>query len=84
MGTQYARKIKFLSGPAIETVVYRKSYVAVSGELQAQNQSRSKPLLTDPQSHDYKTSNPRAAGGSPLGIKPRCNPKKKQLMKMEW
>jgi hypothetical protein len=55
--------------------------VAEDNELRAQKRCEFKPLLTAPQSHAYKTSNPRAMHGHPPSIKPRCNPKKKKLMK---
>jgi hypothetical protein len=58
--------------------------VAKGGELRAQKRCEFKPLSTAPQSRAYKTSNPRAARGHPLGIKPRCDPEKKKLMKKEW
>jgi hypothetical protein len=54
------------------------------GELQAQKQCEFKLLSTAPQSCAYKTSNPRAMCGLPLGIKPRYDLEKKQLMKKEW
>jgi hypothetical protein len=49
-GMQHARAIIFLSGPAIETMVMQKDYVAKGDGLRAQKRSESKPLLTAPQS----------------------------------
>jgi hypothetical protein len=48
--------------------------VAEGGELWAQKWCESKPPLMAPQSRAYIMTNPRAACGRPLGIKPHCNP----------
>jgi hypothetical protein len=45
--------------------------VAVGGELRAEKWCKSKPPLMALQSHADMTTNPRAARGSPLGIKPQ-------------
>jgi hypothetical protein len=47
-GMQHARAIIFLSGPTIETVVWKKDYVARGGGLQAQKWCEPKPPLSGP------------------------------------
>jgi hypothetical protein len=53
--------------------------VAEGGELRAQKWCESKPPLTAPQSRAYITSNPRAACGNPLGIKPHPDPDERSV-----
>jgi hypothetical protein len=60
---------KLLSGPVIETMVWKKLYMAKGGGLRAQKQCDLKPLLTAPQSRDHIVSNLRASCGRPLGTK---------------
>jgi hypothetical protein len=76
--------IKLLSSLAIETMVYKKSYMVEGSELQAEKWCESKPPLMAPQSRAYIASNPIPARGLPLGIKLCCDPEKKQLMKKQW
>jgi hypothetical protein len=57
--------------------------VVEGGELRAQKRCNSKPLLTAPQSRAHIAFYPRAACGRPLSFKSRCDPERRQLMKVE-
>jgi hypothetical protein len=49
------------------------------GEFRAQKRCGSKPLSTAPKSRAHSTSNPIAARGRPLVIKPRPDPEEKSV-----
>ena len=62
---QHARVIIFLRGPAIETMVMQKDYVANGDGLRAQKWSESKPILIALQSLVYMESYLRAVCSLP-------------------
>jgi hypothetical protein len=55
--------------------------VAEGGELRSQKRCESKPPLMAPQSRAYIKTNPRAAHGHSLGIKPHLDPKGRLVKK---